>query len=64
MLSIGIICTFGLIPLSAYFFNGVTFSQAVTGVVMIPCVAVILILSPLLIIMFKVFGAAPLISKA
>lgn len=64
MLSIGIICTFGLIPLSAYFFNGVTLSQAVTGIVMIPCVAVILILSPLLIIMFKVFGAAPLISKA
>lgn len=64
MLSIGIICTIGLLPLSAYFFNGITLIQSIAALIIIPCVAVILILSPLLIAMLTLFGSAPVIGQA
>ena len=64
MLAIGIICTIGLMPLSAYYFHGITLMQSVASIIIIPCAAAILILSPVLIIMFCMFGSAPVISQA
>lgn len=64
MLAIGIICTVGLLPLSAYYFNGITLMQSAAAIIIIPCVAVILVLSPLLIAMLSLFGAAPLAGQA
>lgn len=64
MLSIGIICTIGLLPLSAYFFKGTTLMQSAASIIIIPCVTIILLLSPLLIAMLYLFGAAPVIGQA
>lgn len=64
MLSIGIICTIGLLPMSAYFFHSVTPAQAVLSIIMLPCVSVIIILSPILIAMLSLFGSAPVVGQA
>ncbi len=62
--AIGLICTIGLIPITAYFFNNVSVYSILVSFVMIPCVGVILVLSPLLIGMFALFNTAPLVKQA
>ncbi len=58
----GIIGTVGLIPLTAYFFNGVNIYSILISVVFIPVVAGILIVFPLAAMMYAIFGAAPVVS--
>ena len=62
--AIGLICTIGLIPITAYFFNDVTFYSILVSFVMLPCVGVLLVLSPLLIAMLALFHTAPVIGQA
>ena len=62
--AIGLICTIGLIPITAYFFNDVTFYSILVAFVMLPCVGVLLVLSPLLIAMLAVFHVAPVVGQA
>ncbi|MGN0106063.1 MAG: DNA internalization-related competence protein ComEC/Rec2 [Hominilimicola sp.] len=64
MVAIGLICTVGLIPITAYFFNDVSFYSILVSFIMLPCVAVLLVLSPLLIAMLAIFHAAPVIRQA
>ena len=59
MIAIGIICNIGLIPVSAYFFNGVMLHSVMVSFIMLPCVTVIIILSPVTIPMWALFGSAP-----
>lgn len=63
-IAVGIICTIGLIPISAYFFNYVSLFSILLSVIMLPCVTVILVLSPLLIAMLVLFHSAPLVRQA
>ena len=62
--AIGLICTIGLIPITAYFFNDVTFYSILVAFIMLPCVGVLLVLSPLLIAMLAVFHTAPVVGQA
>lgn len=62
--AVGIICTAGLIPVSAYFFNYVSWYSIPLSVIMLPCVTVILLLSPLLITLLALFRCAPVIRQA
>lgn len=63
-LTTGIICTIGLMPFAAYFFNGITVCQIFYTAVMLPCIALILVLSPLLILMLALFNTAPIVGQA
>lgn len=62
--AIGIICTVGLIPVTAYFFNYVSLFSVLLSLVMLPCVTVILLLSPLMLVMLALFHAAPVLRQA
>ena len=62
-ITIGFICTTGLFPISAYYFNGITPYNIITSLLFLPVTLMILLLSPLLIIMLKCFGAAPVIGE-
>lgn len=64
LLTIGIICTIGLIPVAAYLFNSVSIYSILLSAVMIPCVFVIVILSPVLILLYILFRTAPVIHQA
>ena len=59
LVTIGIICSVGLIPVTAYFWNGVTFHSIFVSFLMLPCVTVILVLSPLTVALLAIFSAAP-----
>ncbi len=63
-ITLGIICTVGLITVAAYFFNYVSPYSIFLALIMYPCVAVTVILSPFLILMFYLFNTAPIISQA
>ncbi len=58
--SVGLICTIGLIPVTLYFWSGVTIYSILISVIMLPCVAALLVISPPLIVFLALFGAAPL----
>lgn len=60
---IGIICSVGLFPLSAYYFNGVATYQIIATLLLIPMTVVVFILSPILTILLDIFGSAPIISN-
>lgn len=62
-LAIGIVCTVGLLPLSAYYFNGITPYTIVTAFIFLPATFAILILSPILLTMLAIFKTAPIVSK-
>ena len=62
--AVGIICTVGLIPVAAYFFNYVSLFAVLLSVVMLPCVTVILLLSPLMLLMLALLNAAPVLHQA
>lgn len=64
MVVISIICSVGLIPVSAYFWNGVSLHSICVSFIMLPCVGVILVLSPLFILLTAIFGSAPVIGWA
>ncbi len=64
MSAIGLICTVGLIPVTAYFFTSVPLCSVFVSLIMLPCVAVLVILSPLLIGLWTLFKAAPVIKQA
>ncbi len=63
MCAIGFICTVGLIPISAYFFGCVSLTSISLSVIMLPCVAAILALSPVLLVMLALFHTAPVIGQ-
>lgn len=63
-ITLGLICTIGLIPITAYFFNDVSLYSILVSFVMLPCVTLIVLLSPLLILMLALFHTAPLIGQA
>ena len=63
MITIGIICVVGLLPLSALFFNGVSIYVIVTALIFLPTTFVILVLSPLLLLMLAIFGTAPVVAQ-
>ena len=62
-LAAGIICVVGLLPLSAFFFNGISVYVIVTALIFLPATIVILILSPVLLIMLALFGRAPVVGE-
>lgn len=64
LLAIGIICTIGLLPVSVYFFGSVSIYSIALSIIMLPCVTVIMLLSPILLLMLAVFNAAPLFKQA
>ncbi len=59
--AISIICTLGLLPISAYYFNGFALYQLLATLIFLPLSAALFILSPILILFLKLFGTAPLI---
>lgn len=61
-LSAGLICTIGLLPLSAYFFGGVSLYSAVASLIFIPPVTGIIISFPMVFLMTALLGSAPLFS--
>ncbi len=63
LLTLGIICTVGLIPVAAYLFNSVSLYSIILSAIMIPCVFVIVILSPVLLLLLAVFHTAPVIHQ-
>ena len=64
LFAIGIICTIGLLPVSAYFFGAVSIYSIVLSIIMLPCVTVIIVLAPILLVMLAVFNTAPLFKQA
>ena len=64
LFAIGIICTIGLLPVSAYFFGAVSIYSIVLSIIMLPCVTVIMVLAPILLVMLAVFNTAPLFKQA
>ena len=64
LFAIGVICTIGLLPVSAYFFGAVSIYSIVLSIIMLPCVTVIMVLAPILLVMFAIFNTAPLIKQA
>lgn len=62
--TLGLICTVGLIPVTAYFFSDVSFYSILVSFVMLPCVAAVVVFSPLLIGMLALFHTAPIIRQA
>jgi len=58
-----LICTIGLIPLVAYYFNGFSLYQLPVSFFIFPLTIIIFLLSPILVIMLKLFGCAPLLSN-
>ena len=63
MVVIGVVCSVGLIPISAYFWNGVSFYSIFVSFAMILCVGVILVLSPLFVPLLALFGNAPVVGQ-
>jgi len=61
--ALGLICTVGMIPLTAYFFGYVSVYSILVSFIMIPCVGVIVALSPFLIGMLFLFGRAPIVGQ-
>lgn len=61
-LTVGLICTIGLLPLSAYFFGGVSLYSVIATVIFIPPVIGIIFSFPIVFVMMSVFGCAPLAS--
>ncbi|MGN0150119.1 MAG: DNA internalization-related competence protein ComEC/Rec2 [Clostridia bacterium] len=61
-LTVGTICSLGLIPLSAYFFGGISLYSAISTLLFIPPVLGIILSFPIVFILMSVFGAAPLVS--
>lgn len=64
LFAIGIICTIGLLPVSAYFFGAVSIYSIVLSIIMLPCVTVIMVLAPILLVMLALFNTAPLFKQA
>ena len=64
MVTVGVICSVGLTPICAYFWNYVSLHSICVSFIMIPCVGVILALSPVWLLMLLVFGAAPVVGWA
>ncbi len=62
-LAIGFICTIGLLPLSALYFNGITIYNIAAGLIFLPVTAIILVLAPLLLSMLALFGCAPVVGE-
>ena len=61
-LTVGTICSLGLIPLSAYFFGGISLYSTISTLLFIPPVLGIILSFPIVFILMSVFGAAPLVS--
>lgn len=61
-LTVGIICTAGLLPLSAYYFGGVSIYSVISALLFIPPVVGIIFSFPIVFIMTSIFGSAPLVS--
>lgn len=53
--------TVGTLPLAAFYFNGISVYNIIFTLLAVPCIMMILLLSPLLLAMLALFGAAPLI---
>lgn len=64
LFAIGIICTIGLLPVSVYFFGAVSIYSIVLSIIMLPCVTMIMVLAPILLVMLAVFNTAPLFKQA
>ena len=60
-LSISLILLIGLMPLGAYYFNSVSPYQPLTVILFIPLTVAILVCSPLMLIMLKLTGFAPIL---
>ena len=60
---VGIICTIGLLPLSALFFNGISIYSIVTALIFLPVTLAILAVSPLLLTMLALFRTAPVVGE-
>lgn len=64
MTVISVICSVGLIPVCAYFWNGVALHSIFVSYIMLLCVGVILVLSPIFVPLLAIFGKAPVIGWA
>lgn len=61
--SAGLICTIGLLPLSAYYFNGIAPYSVITVFLYIPANIIIWICYWPAALMMKLFGSAPVLSQ-
>lgn len=63
VITLSSLCTAGLWPLFAYYFNGVTIYSIVTALLFIPMTLAVIILSPILFAMLTLFGTAPVAAQ-
>lgn len=61
---IGLICSLGLLPVTAFFLNGVSLHSVLVSFLMLPFVAIILISSVIGVPLLALFGTAPLFGWA
>lgn len=61
-LTVGVICMVGALPLSAYFFGGVSLYSVISMLIFIPPVAGIILSFPAVYVLTSLFGSAPLVS--
>ena len=59
LLSVGVICTFGLLPLTAYYCNGFSIYSILTAVIFIPATIIIIAVSIPTIIWIAIFKSVP-----
>ena len=53
--------TIGTLPLAAFYFNGISVYGIIFTLLAVPCIMIIILLSPILLAMLALFGRAPLI---
>lgn len=61
-LAVGVICMLGALPLSAYFFGGVSLYSVISMLIFIPPVAGIILSFPAVYVLTSIFGSAPIVS--
>lgn len=57
-LAVWIICTLGLLPFSAYYFNGMPLYSIIFTILYMPLTLALLISAPLCLLLYEIFGAA------
>jgi competence protein ComEC len=60
--SVSLIFSVGMLPVCAYYFNGISPYAIVLPVLMIPAVIGLLLTAPLLLTLYAVFGSAPVVA--
>ena len=63
IITVGLICTIGMLPLTAYYYNSISVYSVFASVIFFPVVVCVLIAAPLFLLMLKIFGTAPIVGQ-